>query len=132
MSLGVEKTACHSLAQAGLPLDGAAEAACILASSAEAAEMEGDVWLRLGEELVAERFTGLVCVEYESGHSLGLAVVDGVVFGAHLADPGEGHAWGEAALDTAEGLWGPALVRRLPLSLGELENLTPRLQQPPA
>ncbi|OWJ54961.1 hypothetical protein [Pyrodictium delaneyi] len=105
----------------GLPLDKIAEKACIAAAAVEY-EFEGDVWLRLEELLVGERFTGFACVEYENGHTLGLAVVDGVVFGAYLEDPGGAPSWGEAALGEAEALWGPALVRLAPRSIAELEE----------
>lgn len=122
MSVSIQATEARHPVAPGLPLDRAAGAACTAAVAAEY-EFEGDAWLRLEEMLVGDRFTGLVCVEYESGHTLGLAVVDGVVFGAFLEDSAGAPTWGEAAVAEAEALWGPAVVRLAPLSLAELEAI---------
>jgi len=124
VSVSIQATEARYPVAPGLPLDRAAEAACT-ATAATEYEFEGDVWLRLEELLVGERFTGLACVEYESGHTLGLAVVDGVVFGAFLEDPAGAPAWGEAAVAEAEALWGPAVVRLAPLSLAGLRPTGP-------
>ncbi|ABM80885.1 hypothetical protein [Hyperthermus butylicus] len=105
----------------GLPLDHVAAKVCCADTAGVEFEVEGDVWLRLERELSGSRFTGRVCIVYESGYQAGLVLVDGVVFGAYLEAPDGGVSMGEQAVTVVEALWGPATVRFWPASLEELE-----------
>ena len=101
-----------------LPLDEFASRYSCLLAGGWAGEMGFE---EAAERLVAERFTGMVCLSDGEGGELTMAVIDGVVFGAHLYTGVGEDVWGWGAVEALRGR--RVSVQLVPMSVGELLEL---------